>query len=107
TKLVKDYDLLSVEDPLQEDDFEGFAQLTRDLDTLIIGDDLFVTNVERLRQGATMGAAEGMIFKPNMVGTLSEAFDAARFGKEHGYILVPSGRSGGSADDPIPDIAVA
>jgi enolase len=96
-----------IEDPLHEDDFEGVAQATKRLDTLIVGDDLFVTNVERLKRGISLGAAGGMIFKPNMVGTLSEAWDAAQHAKRHGYWLIPSGRAGGGADDPVADIAVA
>jgi enolase len=105
--LAQSYDLFMIEDPLEEDDFEGFADITKRLSTLIIGDDLFVTNLERLERGVTMGAANGMILKPNMVGTISEALDAARFAQAHGYQVVGSGRAGGSIDDPIPDIAVA
>jgi enolase len=107
-KLVRAYDLLSIEDPLQEDDWEGFAEVTRRWPELIVvGDDLFVTSVERLRQGVALGAGNAMVFKPNMVGTLSEAMDAARFARAHGFTLVPSGRAGGTQDDPIPEIAVA
>ena len=107
-KLVRDYDLFLIEDALHEDDWEGFAEVTRRWPGLqVVGDDLFVTNVERLRQGTAIGACNAMVFKPNMVGTLSEALDAARFARAHGYRLVPSGRAGGTVDDPIPDIAVA
>ena len=105
--LARSYPLFMIEDPLEEDDFEGFAEITKRLDLLIVGDDLFVTNRERLKKGIDLGAANGMILKPNMVGTLTEAIDTARLAKRHGYRLVGSGRAGGGTDDPIPDIAVA
>jgi enolase len=105
--LVKSYSLFVIEDPLDEDDFEGHAEITRRLNSLIVGDDLFVTNLDRLRQGIGLGAANAMVLKPNMVGTISEALDAARYATAHGYHVVGSGRAGGSIDDPIPDIAVA
>lgn len=106
-ELAQSYDLFMIEDPLEEDDFEGFAEVTKRLRTLIIGDDLFVTSLERLKRGVALGAANAMILKPNMVGTISEALAAARYAREHGYRVVGSGRAGGSIDDPIPDIAVA
>ncbi len=106
-ELARSYDLFMIEDPLEEDDFEGFAELTRRLQALIIGDDLFVTNLERLKKGISLGAANAMVLKPNMVGTISEALAAARYATEHGYRVVGSGRAGGGIDDPIPDIAVA
>jgi enolase len=105
--LAETYPLLIVEDPLNEDDFEGFAEITKRLDTIVIGDDLFATNLNRLKKGSSLGAANAMIFKPNMVGTLTEAMDTAAFAKEQGYLVVPSSRAGGSVDDPIPDLAVA
>jgi len=101
------YPLYLIEDPLEEDDFEGFAEMTRSFKSLIIGDDLFVTNLERLRKGIALGSANGMILKPNMVGTISEAMDAADLAKKHGYTVVGSGRAGGSVDDPISEISVA
>lgn len=105
-QLTHSYPLFLVEDPLHEDDFEGFAQLTRRLNRLVVGDDLFAMNLERLKKGVAMGAANGLILKPNMVGTLSEAMDTALYAKEHGYCLIGSGRSGGG-DDPVPEVAVA
>lgn len=105
--LAQSYALFVIEDPLEEDDFDGFAETTKRLRTLIIGDDLFVTNLERLKRGVALGSANAMILKPNMVGTISEALDAAEYAKAHGYRVVGSGRAGGSIDDPIPDIAVA
>ncbi|HSB80185.1 MAG TPA: enolase [Candidatus Methylomirabilis sp.] len=105
--LARSYDLFMIEDPLEENDFDGFATITRRIPTLIVGDDLFVTNLERVKRGVALQAANAMVLKPNMVGTISEALDAARFAQAHGYRLVGSGRAGGSIDDPIPDIAVA
>jgi enolase len=105
--LTKSYSLFVLEDPLEEDDFEGFAEITRRLKTLIVGDDFFVTNLARLKRGIALGAANGMILKPNMIGTISEALAAARYAKEHGYCVIGSGRAGGSVDDPVPDVAVA
>ncbi len=106
-RLARSFPLFLIEDPLEEDDFEGFAEITRRLNLLIVGDDLFVTNRERLKRGMDLGAANGMILKPNMVGTLTEAIETAHLAKGHGYRLVGSGRAGGGTDDPIPDIAVS
>ena len=106
-ELTKSYSLFVIEDPLNEDDFEGHAEITSRLNCLIVGDDLFVTNLERLKDGIGLRAANAMVLKPNMVGTISEALDAARYATAHGYRVVGSGRAGGSIDDPIPDIAVA
>lgn len=105
--LVQYFPILILEDPLDEDDFEGHKKITERLNVFVAGDDLFVTNMERLKKGITLGAANAMVFKPNMVGTLSEALDTVSYAKEHGCVIVPSSRVGGSVDDPIPDIAVA
>lgn len=105
-ELIKSYPIAIIEDPLDEDDFEGFAEMTKRFPILILGDDLFASNIERLKKGITIGAANGIILKPNMVGTLSEALDTAHYAIEHGYYVVPSGRAGGG-EDPIPEIAVS
>lgn len=105
--LAHSFPLLMIEDPLEEDDFEGFAEITKRLNLLIVGDDLFVTRLQRLEMGVQMGSARGMILKPNMVGTLTEAMEAARYATKHGYTVIGSGRAGGAPDDPIPDVAVA
>jgi enolase len=105
--LARRYDLFMIEDPLEENDFEGFAAVTRRIPTMIVGDDLFVANLERVKRGVALGAANAMVLKPNMVGTISEALETARYARANGYRLVGSGRAGGSIDDPIPDIAVA
>jgi enolase len=106
-ELIKPYPVFMIEDPLDEDDFEGHAEVTRRFKLLVAGDDLFTTNVGRLKKGLETGAANAMVLKPNMVGTLTEALDAARFAQEHNYWIIPSCRSGVNPDDPIPDIAVA
>jgi enolase len=105
--LARTYNLFMLEDPLHEDDFEGFAEITRRIPAIIAGDDLFVTNLERVKRGVALGAANAMILKPNMVGTISEALAAARFARENGYHVIGSGRAGGTIDDPITDIALA
>ncbi|MCX5823482.1 MAG: phosphopyruvate hydratase [Deltaproteobacteria bacterium] len=107
-ELAGKYPLFVVEDPVEEDDFEGMAELTQRLGgSVVIGDDLFVASLERLRRGVAVGAANAILLKPNMIGTISEALDTARYAREHGYRIVGSGRAGGGIDDPIPDISVA
>jgi enolase len=106
-KLAETYPLCLIEDPLDEDDFEGHALLTQNGGILIAGDDLFVTNVARLKKGVQMGAANAIVIKPNMVGTLSEALETVAYAKAHGYWIIPGGRAGGSVDDPVTDLAVA
>jgi enolase len=101
------YPIASMEDPLHEEDFEGFVKLTKELDTQIVGDDLFVTNIERLREGIKQGAANAMLFKVNQIGTLSEALDAAEFAYRHNYGVQVSERSGETEDPIISDLVVA
>lgn len=102
------YPLASIEDPLDEEDFEGFVKVTRELpQTQIVGDDLFVTNVERLRLGVGRGAANAMLFKVNQIGTLSQAFESAEFAYRHGYGVQVSERSGETEDGLISDLVVA
>ena len=105
-ELVASYPLFYIEDPLEEDDFEGHRDITKRLNALTVGDDLFVTSFERLKKGTAMGAANAIVLKPNMVGTLTEALETTRYAKEHGYCVIPSCRAGGSIDDPISEIAV-
>ena len=101
------YPLGSVEDPLDEDDMEGFARLTKELPgTQIVGDDLFVTNVERLKQGVAVNAANALLFKVNQIGSLSEAWDAAEFAYRSGYGVQVSERSGETEDPIIADLVV-
>jgi enolase len=102
------YPLGSIEDPLNEEDFDGFIRITKELPkTQIVGDDLFVTNVERLRLGVERGAANAMLFKVNQIGSLSEAFDSAEFAYRHGYGVQVSERSGETEDGLISDLVVA
>ena len=78
-----------LEDPLDEDDYEGHAMLTRELGIEIVGDDLFTTNPERLQQGIDVGAANTMLLKVNQVGTITEAFDAVQMCYRAGYGVMP------------------
>ncbi|CAG1007314.1 MAG: phosphopyruvate hydratase [Candidatus Methanoperedens sp.] len=106
--LVKTYPILSIEDPFEEESFEDFAELTRKLkDTIIIGDDLFVTNVKRLEHGIKMKAGNALLLKVNQIGTLSEAFDAARLAQKNRFKVVVSHRSAETEDTTIADISVA
>jgi len=106
-KLSDKYPIASMEDPLHEEDFEGYVKLTKELDTQIVGDDLFVTNIERLREGIKQGAANAMLFKVNQIGTLSEALDAAEFAYRNNYGVQVSERSGETEDPIISDLVVA
>lgn len=105
--LANQYNLASIEDPLQEEDFDGFAELTRSLSAQIVGDDLFVTNIDRLRKGIEMGAADALLWKVNQVGTLTEALDAAYCAFRHGYGVQVSERSGQTEDTWLADMVVA
>jgi enolase len=107
--MVAEYDLVYVEDPLDEDDYEGFAELTDRVgeQTLICGDDLFVTNVERLQEGIDAGAGNSILIKPNQIGSLSDAFDAVELAVRNGYDAVISHRSGETEDTTIAHLAVA
>lgn len=108
-RLVAEYGLFSLEDPLDQDDFEGFARLTEAVGARckVIGDDLFVTNVERLRKGIGMRAANAILIKPNQIGTLSEMRAAVDLAHKAGYATVVSHRSGETTDDTIAHLAVA
>ena len=107
-ELVDTYPILSIEDPFEEESFEDFAKLTKKLkDTIIIGDDLFVTNVKRLEQGIKMNAGNALLLKVNQIGTLSEAFDAARLAQKNKFKVVVSHRSAETEDTTIADISVA
>jgi enolase len=107
--LVDEYDLAYVEDPLDEDDYSGFAELTEKVGdrTLVCGDDLFVTNVERLETGIEQDAGNSILVKPNQIGTLSDAVDAVELAVENGYKPVISHRSGETEDTTIAHLAVA
>ena len=107
TELIRDFDVITIEDPLDEEDFAGFARLTAESGIQIVGDDLFVTNPERLRTGIAQGAANALLWKVNQIGTLSEALDAADLAHRNAYTVVVSERSGETEDPIIADLAVA
>jgi len=105
--LCQKYPIVSIEDPLSEEDWEGFADITKRLSNAqIVGDDLFVTNTERLAKGIRGGCANAILIKPNQIGTLTETLDAIALAKRYGYGTVISHRSGETEDTSIADIAV-
>lgn len=103
------YPIISIEDGLSEDDWSGWQEMTKELggEMLLIGDDLFVTNTERLRRGLKEKAGNSILIKPNQVGTLTETIECIRLAKKHGYKIMISHRSGETTDDFIADLAVA
>lgn len=105
--LVSTFPIQSIEDPLYEEDFEGFAELTKTLNIQIIGDDLFATNIKRLRKGIEMKAANALLLKVNQIGSLSEALDAAMLAMRSGYGVQVSERSGQTEDTWLADLSVA
>ena len=108
-KLAEKFPIVSIEDGLEEDDWEGWKQMTKRLGDKIqlVGDDLFVTNIKRLSCGIKLGAANAILIKLNQIGTLSEALDAVEMAQKAGYRAVISHRSGESEDSFIADLAVA
>jgi enolase len=107
--LVNDYPIVSIEDPLDEDDWDGWVELTNRLGkrTQLVGDDLFVTNPERLERGIALGAANALLVKVNQIGTLTETMDAVALAHRSGYRCMMSHRSGETEDTTIADLAVA
>lgn len=103
------YPLISLEDGLAEDDWEGWRELTKELgsEIMLIGDDLFVTNIDRLRQGLKEKVANAILIKPNQVGTLTETIECIKLAQGHSYKIMVSHRSGETSDDFIADLAVA
>jgi enolase len=106
---VKNYPIVSIEDGLAEDDWKGWAKLTKKLGSKcqLVGDDLFVTNVERLQRGIDSNVGNAILVKVNQIGTLTEAMDAIELAKSHGYRNMISHRSGETEDAFIADLAVA
>ena len=106
---VKQYPIVSIEDPLAEDDWDGWAMLTKVLGTKvqIVGDDIFVTNKERLKRGIESNVANSILIKVNQIGTLTETLETMRLAKKSGYTTVISHRSGETEDVTIADLAVA
>ncbi|HEY9523025.1 MAG TPA: phosphopyruvate hydratase [Thermopolyspora sp.] len=107
--LVRSYPLVSIEDPLDEEDWDGWRAITASLGgkVQLVGDDLFVTNPERLGRGIAAGAANALLVKVNQIGTLSETLDATDLAHRSGYRCVMSHRSGETEDTTIADLAVA
>ena len=107
--LAANYPLVSIEDPLQEDDWEGYQHFTAELGgkLQIVGDDLFVTNPVRLAKGLELGAANSILVKVNQIGTLTETLDAVALAQRAGYTAILSHRSGETEDTTIADLAVA
>ena len=108
-ELVRDYPIVSIEDPLDEDDWAGWQALTASVGTQvqIVGDDLFVTNPERLARGIDEGAGNALLVKVNQIGSLTETFDAISLAQRHMFHCMISHRSGETEDTTIADIAVA
>ena len=109
TELIGAYPLVSIEDPLDEDDWDGWANLTAAIGdrVQIVGDDLFVTNPERLEEGIERGAANALLVKVNQIGTLTETLDAVALAHNSGYRTMMSHRSGETEDTTIADLVVA
>jgi len=108
-RIIRDYGLFSVEDPFDQDDFGSFARLTQAVGgrCKVIGDDLFVTSVDRLRKGIGLKAGNAILIKPNQIGTLSETRAAVDTAHAAGYATVVSHRSGETTDETIAHLAVA
>jgi enolase len=108
-ELVASYPLVSIEDPLAEDDWAGWAAITETLGSRVqlVGDDLFVTNVERLRRGIAEDSANALLVKVNQIGTLTETLDAVDLAHRNGFRCMMSHRSGETEDTTIADLAVA
>ncbi len=109
SELVASYPIVSIEDPLDEDDWDGWAKMTADLGQKIqiVGDDLFVTNPERLAKGISLNTANALLVKVNQIGTLTETIDAVSMAHRAGYRSMMSHRSGETEDTTIADLAVA
>ncbi len=107
--LCRDFPIISVEDPLSEDDWDGWCEITKRLGDRVqlVGDDLFVTNTKRLGHGIMVGAGNAILIKPNQIGTVSETLDVINLALQNGYKAVISHRSGESEDTFIADLAVA
>ncbi len=109
TSLAEKYPILSIEDGLDEEDWEGWQALTRELGgrVQLVGDDLFVTNTRRLARGIGLGCGNAILIKPNQIGTVSETLEAIQMAQKAGYAAIASHRSGETADTTIADLAVA
>jgi enolase len=105
--LSEDFPMVFIEDLLDGDDWDGFAKAVQSIDrSIILGDDLIVTNRSRLELAVKTAAVEGFILKPNQVGTIAEALNCVEYAAQNGMLAIPSGRSGGVIDDVVMDLAV-
>ena len=107
--LVEKYPIVSIEDALDEEDWEGWQRLTKELGDKVqlVGDDLFVTNTERLKKGIELGCGNSILIKLNQIGSVSETLEAIKMAHKAGYTAISSHRSGETADTTIADLAVA
>lgn len=107
-KMLRRFPIYSIEDPLDEEDWDGWKRLTEKVGdkVILVGDDLFATNPVRLNKGISMGCGNAILIKPNQIGTLSETMEAIRMAKEHGYETIMSHRSGETEDTTIADLSV-
>lgn len=108
-QLVQKYPIISIEDALDEEDWDGWQQLTKELGDKVqlVGDDLFVTNTERLKKGIELGCGNSILIKLNQIGSVSETLEAIKMAHKAGYTAISSHRSGETADTTIADLAVA
>ena len=106
--LTESYPILSIEDPLDEEDWDGWRRLTQTIgkSVQLVGDDLFVTNTQRLSKGIAQGCSNAILIKPNQIGTLTETIDAIRMAQQAGFASIASHRSGETVDTLIADLAV-
>ena len=105
--LSEDFPMVFIEDLLDADDWDGFTKATQTIDrSIILGDDLIVTNRDRLERAVSISAVDGFILKPNQVGTIAEALDCFEYASQNAILTIPSGRSGGVIDDVVMDLAV-
>ena len=108
-QLVEKYPIISIEDALDEEDWEGWQLLTKELGgkVQLVGDDLFVTNTERLKKGIDLGCGNSILIKLNQIGSVSETLEAIKMAHKAGYTAISSHRSGETEDTTIADLAVA
>lgn len=108
-KLIEKYPIISIEDPLDEEDWNGWKKITAELGKRVqlVGDDLFVTNTRRLSKGIDNGCGNSILIKVNQIGSVSEALDAIKLAHRAGYTAIASHRSGETEDTTISDLAVA
>ena len=107
SEIIKKYPIKSIEDPFTEDDWESWKKITEETNIQIVGDDLFVTNKERLNKGIIEKAENAILIKPNQIGTITETLEVIDLAHKNGFKTIISHRSGDSEDTFIADLAVA